>query len=76
MYFVGSQVDAKSLHNIDGAFLMLTKTESTRDEIVGEACSPSIPKTVDGPSTRFHEKTDPLVHELQTGGQLPGLASG
>jgi hypothetical protein len=34
-----SQADVQSLHNIDGTSLLLTKMESIRDEVAGEACS-------------------------------------
>ena len=51
------------LRKIYGASVLLSKTESMQDEVVGEACSPWIPKTVDGLSTRFHEKIAPLNFE-------------
>ena len=41
-----SQADVQSLHNIDGTPLLLTKMESIRGEVVGEACSLWILKTV------------------------------
>jgi hypothetical protein len=50
---------------------------STRDEIVVEACSLSIPKMVGGPSKRFHEKINPLgYYEPPNGQWLLELASG
>jgi hypothetical protein len=41
-----SQADVQSLHKIDGTSLLLTRMVSIRDEVVGEACSLWIPKTV------------------------------
>jgi hypothetical protein len=53
----------QNLQKIDGASLFLSKRESIQDEVVGEACSLWIPKTVGDLSTRFHEKIVALVFE-------------
>lgn len=72
--FIGSQADVESLRNKNEASLLLTKMQSIQGEVAGEACSPWIPKTVDGLSTRFHGKIVALVLEMV--GYTPGLASG
>lgn len=54
----------ESLRNKTETPLLLTKTQSIQGEVVGEACNPLIPKTVDGLSTRFHEKIVALVLEV------------
>lgn len=41
-----SQADVQSLHRINGISLLLAKMVSIRDEVVGEACSLWILKTV------------------------------
>ena len=57
----------KSLRSIDGASVLLSRTVSTQNEIVVEAYSLSIPKTVGGPSIRFHERINIRGHDPQTG---------
>lgn len=64
---IGSQADVESPRNKTETPLLLTKTQSIRGEVVGEACSPLIPKTVDGLSTRFHGKIVALVLEVVRG---------
>jgi hypothetical protein len=61
----GSQADAESLRKIGGVSLLLTKTESIQDEVVGEACSLWTPEMVDGLSTRFHGRIVGLIFEMQ-----------
>jgi hypothetical protein len=62
----------QNLQKIDGASLFLSKTETIQGEVVGEACSLWIPKTVGGLSTRFHEKIVAPVFEMA--GYEPGPA--
>ena len=51
-----SQEDAPSPRRIHNAFLPISRMVSIQAEAVGGACSPWIPRGVDGPSTWLHDQ--------------------
>jgi len=74
---MNSQEGVQSLHKIYETPLLLTKMESIRGEVAGEACSLWILKTVVDLSTLLHGKIVVLIFRIQSAKYHPnpGLAS-